>query len=145
MERRQSGLQPITWICLHASQIGRIQTIRQVGSDPTEVYLTLAWYYRPEEAVGGRKLFHGDKEVFLSDHEDEVHVRTVICEWKPATRLCWCPDTRGNLHCSITLFMQAKPMCMISGSMRLLGMLVLRTSSPVSSTRYACCCLVTVL
>lgn len=26
------------------------------------------WYYRPEESVGGRRQFHGAKELFLSDH-----------------------------------------------------------------------------
>ncbi|KAJ3693270.1 hypothetical protein LUZ60_008750 [Juncus effusus] len=28
------------------------------------------WYYRPEESLGGRRQFHGAKELFLSDHYD---------------------------------------------------------------------------
>ena len=30
------------------------------------------WWYRPEEARGGRKQFHGEREVFKSSHGDEV-------------------------------------------------------------------------
>ncbi|KAM3329078.1 hypothetical protein ACQJBY_026255 [Aegilops geniculata] len=33
-----------------------------------EVNLKLLWYYRPEDTEGGRKSFHGSKELFLSDH-----------------------------------------------------------------------------
>ncbi|OIV92429.1 hypothetical protein TanjilG_25159 [Lupinus angustifolius] len=35
------------------------------------------WYYRPEEAFGGRKKFHGANELFLSDHYD-VHSADAI-------------------------------------------------------------------
>ncbi|KAI8472588.1 MAG: bah-phd domain-containing protein [Monoraphidium minutum] len=43
-----------------------------------EAALQVVWYYRPEEAVGGRKAFHGAKELFLSDHTDACSVATVI-------------------------------------------------------------------
>ncbi|GAX74260.1 hypothetical protein CEUSTIGMA_g1709.t1 [Chlamydomonas eustigma] len=42
------------------------------------VMLKVVWYYRPEEALGGRKVFHGEKELFESDHEDEIHKDTII-------------------------------------------------------------------
>jgi len=32
----------------------------------------VSWFYRPEEAHGGRKAFHGEKELFTSDHNDWV-------------------------------------------------------------------------
>ena len=32
----------------------------------------VSWFYRPEEARGGRKAFHGEKELFTSDHYDWV-------------------------------------------------------------------------
>ncbi|KAL8470120.1 hypothetical protein ACS0TY_032836 [Phlomoides rotata] len=35
------------------------------------------WYYRPEEAVGGRRQFHGTKELFLSDHYDTQSANTI--------------------------------------------------------------------
>jgi len=37
-----------------------------------EVRLQVTWFYRPEEARGGRKAFHGEKELFQSDHYDYV-------------------------------------------------------------------------
>lgn len=35
------------------------------------------WYYRPEESVGGRRPFHGAKEVFVSDHVDTQSADTI--------------------------------------------------------------------
>ena len=35
------------------------------------------WYYRPEEAIGGRRPFHGAKELFLSDHYDIQSAHTI--------------------------------------------------------------------
>ncbi|RWW07532.1 hypothetical protein BHE74_00004823 [Ensete ventricosum] len=35
------------------------------------------WYYRPEESAGGRRQFHGAKELFLSDHYDVQSARTI--------------------------------------------------------------------
>ena len=37
----------------------------------------LCWYYRPQETKGGRKRFHGVKELFASDHYDWVSVNTI--------------------------------------------------------------------
>jgi hypothetical protein len=45
------------------------------------------WYYRPEDVVGGRRPFHGAREVFPSDHSDwqpaesvEGHIRVLPLE-----------------------------------------------------------------
>ncbi|MEW5305458.1 MAG: hypothetical protein WDW36_007996 [Sanguina aurantia] len=38
----------------------------------------VTWFYRPEEAVGGRKGFHGLQELFGSDHGDVVHKDTIL-------------------------------------------------------------------
>ncbi|XP_074348536.1 chromatin remodeling protein EBS-like [Apium graveolens] len=35
------------------------------------------WYYWPEEATGGRKQFHGAKELFFSDHCDHQSTKTI--------------------------------------------------------------------
>jgi hypothetical protein len=37
-------------------QIGRIKKISQSTSEPQDVELEVTWFYRPEEAVGGRKV-----------------------------------------------------------------------------------------
>ncbi|EEH60015.1 bah-phd domain-containing protein [Micromonas pusilla CCMP1545] len=37
-----------------------------------KVEVMVQWYYRPEDAIGGRKGFHGERELFLSDHKDWV-------------------------------------------------------------------------
>ncbi|KAI3742966.1 hypothetical protein L1987_60665 [Smallanthus sonchifolius] len=35
------------------------------------------WYYRREESMGGRRKFHGIKELFLSDHYDTQSAHTI--------------------------------------------------------------------
>ena len=37
-------------------QIGKIQEIYQCGNKKDDVSLKVLWYYRPEEALGGRKV-----------------------------------------------------------------------------------------
>lgn len=58
--------------------IGKIIDITQSGSHDDDIAVKVVWYYRPEEALGGRKAFHGDKELFESDHKDEIHKNTII-------------------------------------------------------------------
>ncbi|KAG6501705.1 hypothetical protein ZIOFF_041588 [Zingiber officinale] len=41
------------------------------------VRVKVRWYYRPEESIGGRRLFHGAKELFLSDHYDVQSAHTI--------------------------------------------------------------------
>lgn len=48
------------------------------GGDPGAATLEVVWFYRPEEAAGGRKPFHGTRELFLSDHADTCSVAAVI-------------------------------------------------------------------
>eukprot|EP00897_Mesotaenium_endlicherianum_P001126 jgi/Mesen1/11013/ME000098S10411 len=55
--------------------IARVEAIEADVSD--RVTLTCRWYYRPEESSGGRRSFHGDKEVFLSDHLDKCSADSV--------------------------------------------------------------------
>lgn len=55
--------------------VGTIREIIDKGGKKSE--LLLAWYYRPEEAMGGRKGFHGEKELFKSDHLDWVSAESV--------------------------------------------------------------------
>lgn len=61
--------------------IGVIKALHEPSSDasgaPTRD-MTVNWYYRPNEVIGGRKHFHGAMEVFESDHSDTVDVSTII-------------------------------------------------------------------
>ena len=41
------------------------------------VKVRVRWYYRPEESIGGRRQFHGAKELFLSDHHDMQSAHTI--------------------------------------------------------------------
>ncbi|CAH9060401.1 unnamed protein product [Cuscuta europaea] len=41
------------------------------------VKVRVRWYYRPEESKGGRRQFHGAKELFLSDHYDVQSAQTI--------------------------------------------------------------------
>ena len=50
--------------------IARIHEVRKTKSNALRLYVS--WFYRPEEARGGRKGFHGEKELFQSDHFDWV-------------------------------------------------------------------------
>lgn len=42
--------------------IGRIESIESL---PEGIEVHLSWYYRPEEVKGGRKCFHGGKEILM--------------------------------------------------------------------------------
>ena len=44
---------------------------------PDKVELVIDWYYRPEDVPGGRKVFHGRRELLQSDHADRVPASTV--------------------------------------------------------------------
>eukprot|EP00982_Pelagococcus_subviridis_P010429 30996-Pelagococcus_subviridis.AAC.8 len=50
----------------------RARRIGDVGMRKNKVEVMVQWYYRPEDAIGGRKGFHGERELFLSDHKDWV-------------------------------------------------------------------------
>ncbi|CAK0755513.1 hypothetical protein CVIRNUC_002380 [Coccomyxa viridis] len=56
--------------------VGRIRDIRAVGKHG-QIQVQVAWFYRPEEAMGGRKAFHGQKELFKSEHYDWCFASTI--------------------------------------------------------------------
>ena len=64
--RRTGAIKPI---------IARVEKIEQDNSNRMRVYVRR--YYRPEETIEGRVCFHGDKELFLSNHYD-VHSADTI-------------------------------------------------------------------
>jgi hypothetical protein len=54
-------------------------------------------YYRSEKSIGGRRQFHGSKEVFLSDHydlqsADTIEGKCMVHSFKGYTKL----DAIGN-------------------------------------------------
>ncbi|KAJ7534674.1 hypothetical protein O6H91_13G104900 [Diphasiastrum complanatum] len=48
--------------------VAKIEKIEADARNNVKVHVR--WYYRPEESLGGRRQFHGAKELFLSDHYD---------------------------------------------------------------------------
>ncbi|BBH00703.1 PHD finger family protein / bromo-adjacent homology domain-containing protein [Prunus dulcis] len=55
--------------------VARIEKIEADNRGNTKV--RVRWYYRPEESIGGRRQFHGAKELFLSDHYDVQSAHTI--------------------------------------------------------------------
>ena len=51
-----------------------IEAFAQTPNGPTA---QMAWFYRPEEAAGGRKAFHSARELFASDHLDWVGASSI--------------------------------------------------------------------
>ncbi|PWA54657.1 bromo adjacent homology (BAH) domain, Zinc finger, RING/FYVE/PHD-type [Artemisia annua] len=58
-----------------APYVARVETIEADAKGNVKV--RVRWYYRPEESIGGRRQFHGIKELFLSDHYDTQSVHTI--------------------------------------------------------------------
>lgn len=58
--------------------VAKIKRLFQISADPQDVELEVSWFYRPEEAVGGRKAFHGVAEIFDSDHVDKAHKNAIM-------------------------------------------------------------------
>ncbi|KAG6557857.1 hypothetical protein Mapa_000625 [Marchantia paleacea] len=55
-----------------------VAKIEKIESDSrSNVKVRVRWYYRPEESMGGRRQFHGAKELFLSDHYDIQSADTI--------------------------------------------------------------------
>jgi len=57
-------------------QVAEIKEIKEKAAGG-DIRLQVAWYYRPEEAAGGRKMFHGSRELFRSNHHDEIEAGTI--------------------------------------------------------------------
>lgn len=78
------------------SYVARIERI-EADSRGANVKVHVRWYYRPEESIGGRRQFHGSKEVFLSDHydfqsADTIEGKCTVHSFKSYTKL----DAVGN-------------------------------------------------
>lgn len=78
------------------SYVARIERI-ETDARGANVRVRVRWYYRPEESIGGRRQFHGSKEVFLSDHYDVQSADTIegkctVHSFKSYTKL----DAVGN-------------------------------------------------
>lgn len=59
----------------NAPYVARVEGMESDGRGGVKV--RVRWYYRPEEAKGGRRPFHGAKELFLSDHYDTQSAHTI--------------------------------------------------------------------
>ncbi|KXS20229.1 hypothetical protein M427DRAFT_52475 [Gonapodya prolifera JEL478] len=58
---------------------GELLRIQATKNDRRNVYLTVRWFYRPDEIDGGKRPHHGHKELLRCvDHTDRVHVASVI-------------------------------------------------------------------
>ncbi|KAJ4849001.1 hypothetical protein Tsubulata_041280 [Turnera subulata] len=55
--------------------VARVEKIE--ADHRNNVKVRVRWYYRPEESIGGRRQFHGAKELFLSDHFDVQSAHTI--------------------------------------------------------------------
>jgi hypothetical protein len=55
--------------------VARVEKMEADGRGSVRV--RVRWYYRPEESKGGRRQFHGAKELFLSDHFDLQSANTI--------------------------------------------------------------------
>ncbi|KAG9459242.1 hypothetical protein H6P81_003750 [Aristolochia fimbriata] len=79
-----------------APYVAKIEKIEANGRGGN-VQVRVRWYYRPEESLGGRRQFHGAKEVFLSDHfdvqsADTIEGKCTVHTFKSYTKL----DAVGN-------------------------------------------------
>ncbi|GFY94406.1 PHD finger family protein [Actinidia rufa] len=77
----------------YVARVERIESDARGGN----VRVHVRWYYRPEESIGGRRQFHGSKEVFLSDHYDiqsgdTIEGKCTVHSFKSYTKL----DAVGN-------------------------------------------------
>lgn len=58
-----------------APYVARVEKIE--ADNRSNLKVRVRWYYRPEESLGGRRQFHGAKELFLSDHFDVQSADTI--------------------------------------------------------------------
>mmetsp|Transcript_38176 Transcript_38176/g.53000 ORF Transcript_38176/g.53000 Transcript_38176/m.53000 type:complete len:313 (+) Transcript_38176:180-1118(+) len=55
--------------------IGKV--LKLVAHSQHKAMVHLTWYYRPEDTESGKKTFYGEKEIFNSDHKDEIQLSTI--------------------------------------------------------------------
>ncbi|XP_047335641.1 chromatin remodeling protein EBS-like [Impatiens glandulifera] len=74
-------VKPGDYVLLRSPESDTIPYVAQMKKiqidNENNVTVWLRWYYRPEDSIGGRKLFHGAKELFLSDHYDFQNALTI--------------------------------------------------------------------
>ncbi|OIT07200.1 PREDICTED: chromatin remodeling protein EBS-like [Nicotiana attenuata] len=58
---------------LHVARVERIE-----ADNCNNIKVHVRWYYRPEDSMGGRRKFHGAKELFLSDHYDVQIAHSIV-------------------------------------------------------------------
>ncbi|KAH7655864.1 Zinc finger RING/FYVE/PHD-type protein [Dioscorea alata] len=70
-----------------------VARVEEIEADHrNNVKVRVRWYYRPEESIGGRRQFHGAKELFLSDHYDvqsehTIEGKSIVHSFKNYTKL----------------------------------------------------------
>ncbi|PWA99266.1 PHD finger family protein / bromo-adjacent homology (BAH) domain-containing protein [Artemisia annua] len=74
------------------SYVAKIHKIESLDSNKKNIKVHVQWYYRPEESIGGRRQFHGTKELFLSDHKDvqsadTIEGKCIVHKFKSYTKL----------------------------------------------------------
>uniref|UniRef100_A0A7C8ZC29 Uncharacterized protein n=1 Tax=Opuntia streptacantha TaxID=393608 RepID=A0A7C8ZC29_OPUST len=79
----------------YVARVERIESSSDARAGSVRVHVR--WYYRPEESIGGRRQFHGSKELFLSDHfdvqsADTIEGKCTVHSFKGYTKL----DAVGN-------------------------------------------------
>ncbi|KAL6529649.1 hypothetical protein OROGR_015272 [Orobanche gracilis] len=61
-----------------SDKVPYVANVERIEADHRNyVKVGVRWYYRPEESLGGRRQFHGAKELFLSDHYDVQSTHTI--------------------------------------------------------------------
>ncbi|XP_027085783.1 chromatin remodeling protein EBS-like [Coffea eugenioides] len=73
-----------------APYVARVEKIE--ADNRSNCKVRVRWYYRPEESLGGRRQFHGAKELFLSDHldvqsADTIEGKCIVHTFKNYTKL----------------------------------------------------------
>mmetsp|Transcript_34586 Transcript_34586/g.58089 ORF Transcript_34586/g.58089 Transcript_34586/m.58089 type:complete len:219 (-) Transcript_34586:593-1249(-) len=60
------------------SFIGRVVKLTEVEKQTaSQTMVHVNWYYRPVDTLGGVKAFHGERELFRSDHLDVCELETI--------------------------------------------------------------------
>ncbi|XP_019443896.1 PREDICTED: chromatin remodeling protein EBS-like [Lupinus angustifolius] len=60
-------------------KLPRVAQVEKIEHDNrNNVNVSIRWYYRPEESIGGRRQFHGVKELLLSDQYDVQSAHNII-------------------------------------------------------------------
>ncbi|RKO84579.1 hypothetical protein BDK51DRAFT_30030 [Blyttiomyces helicus] len=64
-----------------------IDKVEAAPGETRDVWLTVSWFYSPDDTHGGRQPHHGEFELLRSTHQDRIHVATVqgkisVKEWK---------------------------------------------------------------